>query len=278
MNRAPHEVLAQLVVPSSQVDGIFVVGMFGSGTDLLGAALSVLGLRRIDNGAEGAHPSALAAFNQQLLSAADGSTDDGPPEAAPLELARTLAGWADEAQEKVEAALVAAASGAPARPWVWDDPRLSFLAPFWADALGVRPAVILVHRSPDRLAQTALPKPRGGEAAITLWDRYNRSALVLCSEYPSLAVPYDDVVGRPKALLDEIAEFLGGLGVVVDGDLGQAATLIEQTAPGRDDEGTVSAVGPRQHTLDRLLHELDGRGAGAVVDARDLVDVTAEFY
>ena len=74
MNRARHEVLSQLAAPSSQVDGIFVVGMFASGTDLLGAALSALGLRRIDNGAEGAHPSALAAFNEQLLAAADGST------------------------------------------------------------------------------------------------------------------------------------------------------------------------------------------------------------
>ena len=205
MNRARHEVLPQLAAPSSQVDGIFVVGMFASGTDLLGAALSAFGLRRIDNGAEGAHPSALAGFNEQLLTAADGSRHEGPPEAAPLELARTLAGWADEAREKVEAALAARPSGAPAGPWVWDDPRLSFLAPFWADVLGVRPAVILVHRSPGRLAQAALPQLAGGEEAVKLWDRYNRSALVLCSQYPSLAVPYDDVVGRPKALLDEIA-------------------------------------------------------------------------
>ncbi len=278
MNRARHEVLPQLAAPSSQVDGIFVVGMFASGTDLLGAALSAFGLRRIDNGAEGAHPSALAGFNEQLLTAADGSRHEGPPEAAPLELARTLAGWADEAREKVEAALAARPSGAPAGPWVWDDPRLSFLAPFWADVLGVRPAVILVHRSPGRLAQAALPQLAGGEEAVKLWDRYNRSALVLCSQYPSLAVPYDDVVGRPKALLDEIAQFLGGLGVAVDGDLGQAATLIEQTAPARDDEGAVSAVGPRQHTLDRLLHELDGRPAAVPVDASVLVDVTAEFY
>ena len=47
-------------------------------------------------------------------------------------------------------------------------------------------------------------------------------------------INYDDAVGRPKAVLTEIVEFLGDLGMAVDGDLAQAIDFIEELAPDRN--------------------------------------------
>ena len=70
--------------PRSAVDGIFLVGMSGSGVELLGDALSRLGLRALD-GTDAAHPQGLAALNQRLLASAG-----NPPIPAPFEVARIL--------------------------------------------------------------------------------------------------------------------------------------------------------------------------------------------
>ena len=273
--------MTELSDRGSAADGVLVVGMFASGAELLGSALSALGLRPL--GAPAALDQGLTAFNAQLLESV-GSSGDEPPEASAIELARTLAPLAAEASGKVRAAL-ASVAGPKGQSWVWADPRLSFLAPFWVAALPVRPAVILVHRSPDQLAAARVPGMATEETVVAHWDRYNRSALVLCSLYPSLVLNYDDLVARPKAVLDEVAEFLGCLGISVDGELGQGAAVIEKAAPlPRDDQPVSPAVGPRQRTLDRLLGELDGRRAveageaGEVNEDHDLVGVTAEFY
>lgn len=252
--------------------------MFSSGAELLGAALSELGMQQL--GASTPLDQGLTAFNEKLLESVGGSGDE-PPEASAIELARTLAPWAAEAGGRVRVAL-ASGSGLEGQSWVWADPRLSFLAPFWVAALAVRPALILVHRSPDQLAAAAVPGLATEEAVVAHWDRYNRSALVLCSLYPSLVLHYDDLVARPKAVLDEVAEFLGCLGISLDGELGQGAAVIERAASlPRGDQPVSPAVGPRQRTLDRLLGELDGRRSAEVGEAtedHDLVGVTAEFY
>ncbi len=95
------------------------------------------------------------------------------------------------------------------------------------------PAVILVHRAPGQVAVGDVPEVADRTSIVGWWDRCNRSALVVCSQFPSLVINYDDVVGRPKAVLTEIVEFLGDLGVAVDGDLAEAIEFIERLAPGQ---------------------------------------------
>ena len=147
-----------------------------------------------------------------------------------------------------------------------------------------RPAVILVHRDPRRVAEARVPEVSDRASVVDWWDRCNRSALVVCSQFPSLVINYDDAVGRPKAVLTEIVEFLGDLGMAVDGDLAQAIDFIEELAPGPEpDTAELPAIDSRHRTLDRLISQLDGRRRTDRLTEESesppaLVEVTAEFY
>ena len=277
MNLARGDTSGQLEASQLAIDGIFLVGMFASGVELLGGALSRLGLRAL---CDTDHPrfQELAAFNDRLLAAWG-----DPPDAAPVELSRALgARSAGEARERLTATLTQDRAGTPGDPWVWADWRLSFLAPFWSDATGLRPAVILVHREPGQVATADVPRTAHRTNVLDWWDRSNRSALAVCSRFPSLVVNYSDVVSRPKAVLTDIVEFLGDLGIVVDGDMTQAIQYLEEFGQEQDvEESEPPGIDARHLTLDRLLNWLDGRtgdqfkGGG---DPRELVEVTAEFY
>jgi glycosyltransferase involved in cell wall biosynthesis len=263
--------------PDSAIGGIFVVGMFASGVELVGDALVRVGLAGPRG--EGSVPAGLTAFNERLLGVA-GSSADGPPDKTPTELARQLASYKEEARRQASDLLP---QGADAAPWVWADPRLSMLAPFWSEALGVTPAVVLIHRRPHEVAAADVPEIGTAEQVVRWWDRTNRFSLVVCSQYPSLIVSYDDLMDRPKALFSEIVEFLGSLGVVMEQDTASAVDLIERVPKGPVAAAPdLSVIGPQQRTLDRLLHQLDERrnqledlGNGAV---SGVVEVTADFY
>jgi glycosyltransferase involved in cell wall biosynthesis len=276
MNPARHE-QTQRAKPDSAIGGIFVVGMFASGVELLGEALARAGLAGPYG--DGSAPTALTAFNDRLLGVA-GSSPDGPPDLTPTELARLLAPFKDEARRLASDLLP---QGADTAPWVWADPRLSMLAPFWSEALGVTPAVVLIHRGPYEVVGEDIPEVGTAEQVERWWDRTNRFSLVLCSQYPSLVVSYHDLIERPKVVLSEIVEFLGSLGVVIEQDTVPAVDIVER-APRRAVAATIDLldIGQQHRTLDRLLHQLDGRRNpqgdprnGAVAG---LVEVTADFY
>ena len=282
MTEARHRTADQLPGASGAVDGVFLVGMFASGVELLGGALSRLGLVAVsdDHGQPGA--SVLTDFSDQLLATAAGSVV-GLPDVGPAEMARLLTPRMDEAKQKISAALGKTVPNEGVEPWVWADPRLSFLAPFWADALALRPAVILVHREPDLIDVDELPEVADQTNIADWWDRYNRSALVLCSQFPSLVVNYDDVVGRPKVVLAEVVEFLLSLGIAIGGDTSQAVDFIEGLDLGRDTAPAAQESFDSSHrTLARLLTRLDGQRmevrAGDDGPPSELVKITAEFY
>jgi glycosyltransferase involved in cell wall biosynthesis len=265
------------VSQNRKADTVFVVGMHASGVDLLGHALSVLGLRAVGDRESEAVSRRLARFNDRLLTAATAAGGLLPP-LAPSEVVHALKPWLPEAKELARDVL----PDAP-EPWVWADPRLSFLAPFWTEALGRRPATILVHRAPWAID----PVPTAGPAGtLATWDRYNRSALVLSARHPCLIVSYEDLVGRAKETLSKVASFLGSLDLAVDDDIGPAVIALESrdTAPdkwhdpgeGVDDSDPTTTA---HKTLHRLLVSLDGRAVednGPSVDS--LVDVTSDFY
>ena len=276
MNFARGDTSGQLEASDLAIDGIFLVGTFASGVELLGGALSRLGIRALCGDDQRCRD--LATFNDRLLAAGG-----DPPDAGPVELTRALgARSAAEARERLTATLAKDGPGTHGGPWAWADWRLSFLAPFWSDAMGLRPAVILVHRAPGQVMTADVPRSAQRKNVLDWWDRSNRSALALCSRFPSLVVNYDDVVGRPKAVLTDIVEFLGDLGVAVDGDVTQAIQYLETFGQEQDvEEPEPPRIDARYLTLDRLLNRLDGRtgdrfeGDG---DPRELVEVTAEFY
>src|SRR5580692_5333466 len=205
------------------IEGVFVLGMYDSGGDLVQSLLGRMGLRSLDVPApRNADP--LVAFNDRLLEAAGGSREQ-LPEIAPGEVARTLGRFADEATTLFRALGERSGSTGGARPWVWADPANSFLIPFWAHALAVPVAVILVHRRPhDVVSATSL----GLSDAQTLdqWDRHNRAALVQCSEHPSLVLSFEALVSKPKETVFELGEFVERCGFSIAPDAGGAIELV----------------------------------------------------
>ena len=164
-------------------------------------------------------------------------------------------------------------------PWLWADWRLSFLAPFWTQALDLNPAVILIHRGPSQVVGASLTEFRDRTNVLSWWDRCNRSALVLCSIYPSLVVNYDDLVQHPKSTLARIVDFFGRLGSPATGDLGTAVALVESAAASLpDSDGRSTAIDARHLTLHHLLDELGNRAVTGEGNDTELVDVTAQFY
>jgi glycosyltransferase involved in cell wall biosynthesis/2-polyprenyl-3-methyl-5-hydroxy-6-metoxy-1,4-benzoquinol methylase len=261
--------------PTSEVgkaDAVFVVGMHASGVDFLGEALALLGLPTLRGDENQPRSRRLSTLNDRLLTAA---TPPGEllPAAAPAELVRDLAGWLPEAKDLATKLLPEDSA-----PWVWADPRLSFLMPFWSAALGLTPAVILVHRAPWAMRTEVIPDAAG---AVATWDRYNRSALVLCGRYPSLVVSYDDLVGQGKETLSRVGAFLGSLGLPVAEDLGPAMAALDSREARVDEreprgESDDAVILPAHKTLHRLLARLDGQIDGS--ERESLVDVTADFY
>ncbi len=165
-------------------------------------------------------------------------------------------------------------------PWIWADWRLSLLGQFWSDAMSVSPAVIFVHRRPAEVAAARTTEFADRADAMDWWVRCNRSALVLCSRYPSLVVNYDEIASGPKDVLNSVVEFLEDLGVAVDPDVGKATAYLEAAI--------ADAVTPvptdiesRYQTLDRLLGQFDvkpGRENKPASNPDQLTKITAEFY
>lgn len=258
----------------SGIGAVFVVGMYASGVELLGGALSELGLTapRGLRGTEDAEE--LTSFNDVLLRAA-GDGKEGPPELSPVDLDRALAAYREQAQARIAAVL----PDPWPQSWLLADPRLSVLAPFWETALPVNPAIVMVHRDPAAVAALAVPEIPQRELLMKWWDRCNRAALVLCSDHPSYVLSYEDLVARPKSVLSELSEYLGELGVLLDVDTGPAVHYIE--AASSLPEATASIPVPvshQHHTLDHLLREHDGRSTGAVAKDDRVIQATAEFY
>jgi glycosyltransferase involved in cell wall biosynthesis/SAM-dependent methyltransferase len=254
------------------VGGIFLVGAFASGVEYLGGALLQFGISSLS--AEDGRAD-LAAGNQRLL---EGVIS---PEATADELVRRLGLQAlDDETGALTAAVRRDIEVRREGPWMWVDWRLSLLGQFWADATSVRPAVIFVHRRSTEVA--AAHATSLGEDTMSWWFACNRSALVLCSRFPSLVVNYSDIVSGPKDVLNSILEFLEDLGMAVDADVGKATAYLEAaTADEVTPANAAREIEPRYQTMDRLLDQFDvkpGRDNKSAWNPGQLTRITAGFY
>ncbi len=258
------------------VDGVFVLGSDDSGADVVHALLSCLGLHAL--GGRPA-PEALASFNDRLLEAASGV--GGPvPKVAPREAARVLGDFSAEARRRFrENEGLGSSSGS--RPWVWADPRNSFLASFWAQALAMNVAVVLVHRDPADVLASGTAHDLDDASVLERWAGFNRAAVVHCSVFPSIVVSYEELIAQPKSIVLELVEFLEDCGVSVTGGAEDAVAVVESLpAVARSDGDKPMAVDERYRVLARVLDRLDGRpvGEGDGHEGPSLVDATSSFY
>ena len=87
-----------LAADDRPIEGVFVLGMYDSGVELVHALLNRMGLRSVHDPADGAIQP-LGEFNDRLLQAIGGSREH-LPEIPSREAARMLGQFADEARSK----------------------------------------------------------------------------------------------------------------------------------------------------------------------------------
>jgi hypothetical protein len=192
--------------------GVFVIGMHRSGTSATARLVNLLGVSIGDHAdlkpPSPANPTgyweaeSLTAFNDRLLRHLGGSWAAPPPLTPRWESDPRLARhrqWARRTFYSVYRS----------RQCVWKDPRTSVTLPFWLEALGVRPVVVLTHRQPLEVARS-LPRRYnvGKRLALAIWERYAREALAAVRGLPVMVLPYGELVLDPVGWRERLRTFL----------------------------------------------------------------------
>jgi len=204
---------------------VVVLGMHRSGTSLLAAILSALGVdlgdrllrAPVPDNAMGywEHEGIVAA--QEAILAALGRDWHLPQGTLPFP-----PGWPARDDVRAERARLRAilvtetaraGPGGGAAPWGFKDPRTMRLLPLWRDLfaeLGLRPAYVLAIRHPSAVAgslasRDAMPPAR----AELLWLQHTLDALAECGSDLAAVVPYDRWFDDPVGLARGLARRLG---------------------------------------------------------------------
>src|SRR5690606_10776974 len=131
-----------------------------------------------DNPAGHWEVEALSLFNEDVLLELGGRWS-GPPPADAAEVAALADG---ELGERARKLLDEAFAG---RPFVWKDPRLCLLLPFWRRIIDEPLAVVSTFRNPLEVARSINRRDDLLPAyALSLWERYQRLALIDAHDLP----------------------------------------------------------------------------------------------
>lgn len=193
-------------------DGIVVLGMHRSGSSLMaelavrwGAGMASEEERvAADNWNPRGYwePQALVDFNEALLARLDASWLL-PPEPGPLARA------ADDPKLVACARTLLAEARQTGTPWVWKDPRLLFLLPFWQPLWG-RMAVVVAVRHPQGTLASLRRRDGFPEArSQLLWQCCTHELLHrLDPAAPVCFVRYEALLVDPAAECARLADFL----------------------------------------------------------------------
>lgn len=245
--------------------GVLVLGMHRSGTSALTRVLNLLGLdagRDVLMGASESNPTGhweverLTSFNDRLLDELGGRWS-APPLADRARQAELASGtWGDEAAE-----LHAEAFGGPA--WVWKDPRVCLLLPFWRAVLGrSAPPVhqVVALRDPGEIAASLAARDGFSiEYGFALWERYTRTLLDDLDGERACFVPYERLLAEPEGVARELVAFCDGESVTDEPDR-LAAVVAYLDERHRHQHGTVDVEGASdsQVALDEAVLGLSG--------------------
>jgi hypothetical protein len=243
---------------------IFVIGMHRSGTSATTGTLGALGLalpqgddllapRRGNE--RGIYESKnVIRLNNYLLGAV-GGTWSAPPKLKPeWETDPTL----NEIRSKAK---VAFAESFPTRPMAAKDPRFCITLPFWRSVVEPPLAAVFIYRDPLEVARSLQARSDLGVFyGLALWDRHVRSACANLVGIPTIATSFSKTTEQPAVWVDELADFLDGVGAPVDPSKRQAAIDLIDTElrHQRTLSDRTSGVWDSQFELFDVLREVDG--------------------
>jgi GT2 family glycosyltransferase len=196
------EPIARAALPDSAIaQGVFVLGMHRSGTSAVTRAINLLGvplcrttdLVRDRTGNPRGHweSATLVRLNDRMLEQMGYAWWCPPPSEQPYRALRKITLPHTRARAQFEAQH--GRSG-----WLCKDPRTCLTLPFWLQALGVAPAVVLTVRNPLEVADSL--RRRNGfphTLGLALWERYVRLAMIYAARVPVLVTRYDDLLSDP---------------------------------------------------------------------------------
>ncbi len=184
----------------NSASGLLVVGVGRSGTSIatrLSLTLGLLPPRQSDlMPANYANPTGywesvtLAAFNDALL-AQIGATWWTPP---PVETAALNTAPAEQRSEARQAFTAAFGCGSG---WVWKDPRLTALLPFWDDVLGKQPVLVPVREPREVAASIAARDKLNAKQSLAVWERHTRLLWSALAGRQALICRYADLISDP---------------------------------------------------------------------------------
>jgi hypothetical protein len=244
--------------------GVFVLGMHRSGTSAVTRVVNLLGVPigrperlmpvQADNPAGFWEHLALMDVNDAVLARLGGSWDAPPPadahERTDLDdLARRARAEFDETYDGDR--------------WVFKDPRVSLLLPFWRGVLESdrrTDVAIVVLRNPLDIAASLARRNRFATAyALALWEHYTHAIVRDATSLPALVVDYDTLVDDAPRVVDALDAFLTAHGQL---DGGADRTEIRDFL----------AAGLRHTRHDRAALDADAR---VTAEQRALYDVLA---
>ena len=236
--------------------GLVVAGVHRSGTSIATRLAASIGLRLppegdLMPGNEGNpdgywESDSLADFNDRLL-LRWGHSWRRPPAAITPALLEQVA----DAREPAAAAFAAVFGAEPG--WVWKDPRLAILLPFWEQVLGVNP-VLFPYRAPQAVARSIAH--RDGVTymqGLAVWERCTRLALSALAGRRVAMTDYGRLLADPGGWRDALVEFCRDAGLAVEPGTESVDELMR--TPGSSPDGWLS---PQQAALAGLVQGLEG--------------------
>jgi hypothetical protein len=249
--------------------GLLVAGVGRSGTSIASRSASLLGLRLPKKSdlvpGNYANPggywesSSLTRFNDDLLARWGGSWWHAPSSV-------TGAMLDSVADLKEGATLAFLETFGEDDGWVWKDPRLTILLPFWLGVLGEQ-SILFPYRDPQSVAHSIMTRDNLSYAqGLAIWEVHARLALGAMHGHRVLFASYGRLRSDPIGWESELQAFCRESGLLVGSSGPFPVDWI--ATPQSSSEGSTS---PQQKALFELIETCDG-----VHDSFALADVPPE--
>ena len=242
---------------------MFVVGAHRSGTSAITGLITALGVplcREADlvpagegNVAGHWESATLIRRNEQILHLL-GAAWDCPPAAGQEHATRLTADLRSGPARR------AFRRAYPTDRWVWKDPRLCVVLPFWRAVLPGHHVTVLAIRHPMEVARSLSAR---NELTIVhglaIWERYLRGALLGCTGMPVLVVKQADLISDPARTARDLRRFLARHEFAPTRALSAAVAGIDRSLHHHVAGGRGRGLSAQQrrlwHTLDSLVGE-----------------------
>jgi len=253
------------VVPMPEGPWVVVIGMHRSGTSAVAGALGALGLNvprkqdRIDSpvsNPEHWESRSIMLHNNAILERFGGAWDAPPllPE-----------GWEQgpELEDVADPTAIIANAYPDPGPLMFKDPRVCILFPYWRQLLPAPLTIVFVWRSPFEVARSLyLRDDLQLLEGVSLWERYNRSALEAVSGCDTYVIGYEGLLADPMGSLGALTDWLKSLeqfsGHVAGWDVDRAVAAITDGLRHQTSEGDDQVLLPAHHQLVNRLSALQG--------------------